>query len=243
VARALGPAVDRRWRLVVSLVAVVGILVGVNLANSFGPSHGGLVFGPAVAVGLVALARRVGLSWEDLGLARRSWGKGALYAGIAVALVAVVYAGGAALPATRMAFLDARYHQGLGHALVTALIVIPLGTVVLEEVAFRGVLLGLLRHHRGIRWATGLSSTLFGLWHILPSLTLARANQAVGVVFGHGVMAHVLAVAAAVGFTGLAGLVFCELRRRSGSVLAAAGLHWATNGLGVLLASVIWAAR
>jgi len=41
-------------------------------------------------------------------------------------------------------------------------------------------------------------------------------------------------------FTGLAGVVFCELRRRSGSLLAPAGLHWATNGLGVLAATAIW---
>jgi membrane protease YdiL (CAAX protease family) len=42
-------------------------------------------------------------------------------------------------------------------------------------------------------------------------------------------------------FTGLAGVVFCELRRRSGSLLASAGLHWATNGLGVLVAAAVWA--
>ena len=42
-------------------------------------------------------------------------------------------------------------------------------------------------------------------------------------------------------FTGLAGVVFCELRRRSGSLLASAGLHWATNGLGVLTAASVWA--
>jgi membrane protease YdiL (CAAX protease family) len=44
-----------------------------------------------------------------------------------------------------------------------------------------------------------------------------------------------------VAFTGLAGVVFCELRRRSGSLLAPAGLHWATNGLGVLAAAAVWA--
>jgi uncharacterized protein len=42
-------------------------------------------------------------------------------------------------------------------------------------------------------------------------------------------------------FTALAGVLFCELRRRSGSLLASIGLHWATNGLGVLAAASIWA--
>ena len=42
-------------------------------------------------------------------------------------------------------------------------------------------------------------------------------------------------------FTSLAGVVFCELRRRSGSLLAPAGLHWAVNGLAVLAAAAVWA--
>ena len=48
-------------------------------------------------------------------------------------------------------------------------------------------------------------------------------------------------VAGTVAFTILAGIVFAELRRRSGSLLAPAGLHWATNGLGVLASARIWA--
>jgi hypothetical protein len=31
----------------------------------------------------------------------------------------------------------------------------------------------------------------------------------------------------------------CELRRRSGTLLAAAALHWATNGLGLLIAAAL----
>jgi CAAX protease family protein len=36
-------------------------------------------------------------------------------------------------------------------------------------------------------------------------------------------------------------VVFCELRRRSGSLLAPAGLHWAVNGLAVLASAAVWA--
>jgi uncharacterized protein len=50
-------------------------------------------------------------------------------------------------------------------------------------------------------------------------------------------------VLAAVGFTALAGVLLCELRRRSGSLLAAAGLHWATNGLGLLVGAALGAMR
>jgi CAAX amino terminal protease family. len=48
-------------------------------------------------------------------------------------------------------------------------------------------------------------------------------------------------VLATIAFTTIAGIVFAELRRRSGSLVAPIGLHWATNGLGVLAASRVWA--
>jgi CAAX protease family protein len=234
------PVASRR-RFAATLALVLAALVAVNVLDKFGPAHTGLVLGPAIAVLLIVLARRHGLSWDDLGLARRSWLKGAGYALAAVLTVAAGYGVAAAIPATRTAFLDARYHLGAGPALLTALVVIPLGTVLIEEVAFRGVLQGLLHRHHGALWATGLSSALFGLWHILPSLRLSSANHAAASLFGGGGPAQWGAVAAVVVFTAAAGVLFCELRRRSGSLLASAGLHWATNGVGVLLAAVVWA--
>ena len=227
-------------RVLLILGAVVLILAAVNVADKFGPRHTGLIAGPLVAIGLVLLARQAGLSWHDLGMSRRTLLPGLKYAVGAVLAVAVVYAAGAALPLTRPAFHDVRYHLHLSAALLTAFIVVPLGTVLLEEVAFRGVLLGLVRRHRGATWASITSSVLFGLWHILPSMHLGKANQAVGETLGTG---RVLTVLAAVAFTALAGLLLCELRRRSGSLLATAALHWATNGLGILLTAALATAR
>ena len=43
-----------------------------------------------------------------------------------------------------------------------------------------------------------------------------------------------------VAFTTLGGVVFGEARRRSGSLLASIGFHWATNGLGVLFGLWAW---
>ncbi|WP_433789009.1 lysostaphin resistance A-like protein [Actinoplanes sp. CA-252034] len=232
-----------RPRLLLVLGAVVAVLVTVNVANKYGPPGTGLVAGPVVALGLVLFARRAGLTWHDLGLSRHTLLPGLRYAVGAVAAVAVVYAVGAAIPLTRPAFQDVRYHLHLSAALLTAFVIVPLGTVLLEEVAFRGVLMGLINRHRGAVWASITSSVLFGLWHILPSLRLNRANEAVGSVFGTGLIGQVLAVAGAVGFTALAGLLLCELRRRSGSLLAAAALHWATNGLGLLITAALATVR
>ncbi|SDS89865.1 CPBP family intramembrane glutamic endopeptidase [Actinoplanes derwentensis] len=232
-----------RSRLTLVFGAVVVILIAVNVANKFGPHGTGLVAGPLVALLLVLLGRRAGLTWHDLGLSRRTLLPGLKYAVGAITVVAVVYAAGAALPFTRPAFQDVRYHLHLSAALLTAFVVVPLGTVLLEEVAFRGVLMGLVNRHRGAVWASITSSVLFGLWHILPSLRLNEANGAVGSTVGTGSTGQVLAVVAAVAFTALAGLLLCELRRRSGSLLAAVGLHWATNGLGLLITAGLAAAQ
>jgi membrane protease YdiL (CAAX protease family) len=84
-----------------------------------------------------------------------------------------------------------------------------------------------------------VSSLLFGLWHVLPSRGLTRANTAAAAAFGTGPAGSTLTVAAAVAGTVAAGVGLCELRRRSGSLPAPAALHWALNGLGYVLA---WAA-
>jgi CAAX protease family protein len=44
---------------------------------------------------------------------------------------------------------------------------IPLGTVVLEEVAFRSVLPALAARRYGISGGVLIASALFGLWHVL----------------------------------------------------------------------------
>ena len=237
LARPTGHPSRRRLALVFGAMLVV--LAAVNIAAKFGPPRTGLVAGPLVALGLVLLGRRAGLSWHDMGLSRRTLLPGLKYAVGAVLAVAVVYAIGVAIPATRPAFDDVRYHLQFSAALMTAFVVVPLGTVLLEEVAFRGVLLGMVNRHRGAVWASITSSVLFGLWHILPSLRLAEANSAIGAALGTDLFGQVLAVLGAVGFTAVAGLLLCELRRRSGSLLAAAALHWATNGLGLLVTAAL----
>lgn len=229
-----------RWTPGVAVPVVVAILACVNVLDVKVP-HASLVAGPCVAAGLIALARLAGLGWQDLGLGAGTWRRGATWAAVEIAAVALVYAIGAALPLTRNAFRDSRYHLDWSQALLTAFVLIPIGTVLLEEVAFRGVLWGLLRSVRGTVIATIGSSVLFGLWHVLPSLGLASDNAAVGDTVGRGRSAEVISVLGTVLFTGLAGVVFCELRRRSGSLLASGGLHWATNAFGVLAAAAVWA--
>ena len=111
----------------------------------------------------------------------------------------------------RMAGVDARGTAG------RALVRIPLGTVVLEEVAFRGVLPALL--------SPVAASVLFGLWHVVPTAKTLDING-----LARAPRTRTLAVAAAVGATTVVGLVLCALRSATGSLLAPALVHAAANG-------------
>jgi membrane protease YdiL (CAAX protease family) len=181
-------------------LAVVIVVLGLLNVVDIRVARASLIVGPGVVAGLTGIARLAGLSWQDLGLGPGTWRPGLRWAAVEIAIVGLVLAAAAALPLTREAFRDTRYRLDLGNTLLTSLVLIPIGTVLVEELAFRGVLWGLLREVKGT--TTVLATVLF---------------------------------------TALSGVVFCELRRRSGSILASAGLHWATNGLAVLASSAVWA--
>jgi membrane protease YdiL (CAAX protease family) len=223
-----------------ALAAVLLVLVVVNVWVHIGPRGAHAATGPLAAALLVLVGRAAGLSWEDLGLGRAALVRGAVWGGACAGLVAAAYAVAVAIPRTHRFFRDSRYRLGLGSALYTAFVAIPLGTVVFEEVAFRGVLWGLFEQDHGAVWASAVSSLLFGLWHVLPALDLARTNPALAGDAGEK-RAMLLAVLGTVAFTTVAGLVFAGLRWLTGSLLAPVLLHWATNGLGVLAAARVWA--
>lgn len=179
---------------------------------------------------LVILARASGVSWADLGLGRSNAGRGVLVGAAAFVGVAAVLVVAAVIPATRPLFEDERAADVTGAAVAYhALVRIPLGTVVLEEVAFRGVLPAMLAGACSLRAAVGWSSALFGMWHVVPTVEALRANDlAVGVA----------PVTGAVLVTAAAGVAFCWLRLRSGSVLAPALAHVATNSVALVVA--VW---
>ncbi|CAM5642557.1 hypothetical protein GCM10010222_59160 [Streptomyces tanashiensis] len=233
-----------RWRGPIgtgpAVVLTVAVLVAANLLlhRWTGPLR--LIAAVAVAALLLGVLRWAGGTAADAGLAPGTRARGARWASVLIGIVAAVYLVGALLPATRSLFEDRRYDGMTGGELaVRVLVVVPVGTVLVEEVAFRGVLYGLVRRARGTVWATTVSSLLFGLWHVLPSLHLATAKPALTGVFGESALGSVLAIGGAVLFTAAAGVLFCELRRRSDSLLAPMGLHWAVNAFGYVVGFVL----
>lgn len=183
---------------------------------------------------LLAASRASGLSWADVGLARNRLRPGLGWGGACVAVVACGYAGALAVPGSRPLLADARVAGLDGGAIAYQVLVrIPLGTVLWEEVAFRGVLLAALTRVASVPVATALSAVVFGIWHVRPTFSALAANDLV-----LGPVQRAVAAALGCLVTGVAGGLFTWLRRRSGSLLAPALLHLATNSLGTVAAAV-----
>jgi len=228
-----------RLRLYVDIGVVIAALVAANLIAHFTTVWANIATVPAVAIGLLMLARARGLCWAELGLSRAQWRSGARYATAAIGLVASVIAIGALLPWTRPMFLNDHYAT-LSGALLASMIIIPLQTVIPEELAFRGVLHGTLDRVWGLRGAAAAGSLLFGLWHISTSLGLTSGNAGFSRIFGGGAAGMVAGVVLAVLATAAAGFIFTWLRHRSGSLIAPIALHWSLNGMGALAAALVW---
>ncbi|VBA51160.1 hypothetical protein LAUMK142_02959 [Mycobacterium pseudokansasii] len=228
-----------RLRIHVDIAVVVVVLVLTNLVAHFTTPWASIATVPAAAVGLLILVRWRGLGWTELGLGRQHWRSGLGYALAAVAVVVSVIAVGVLVPVTRPMFLNNRYATVSG-ALIASMLVIPLQTVIPEELAFRGVLHGALNRAWGFRGVAMVGSLLFGLWHVATSLGLTSTNVGFTRLFGGGIAGMLAGVTLAVLATGAVGFVFSWLRRRSGSLLAPIALHWSLNGLGALAAAVVW---
>ena len=181
-----------------------------------------------VAGSVLVVARVARLSWAELGLGRDDLGSGLRWGAGAFAVVSAVVILGSLLPATRHLFDSTRADISAGQLALEALVTIPIGTAVVEELAFRGVLLGMMRSRLSVVPAVLATSVLFGLWHLDPILTGAgslpsRSTVALGTFVA----------------TTIAGVGFAWLRIRSGSLVAPIMAHIATNSVSLVVAWVV----
>ena len=221
-----------------SPLAVAGGLVAVFaianiLTNRMLPAWTYVPFNLLVAVAVVRIASTV-VTPSEMGFT--AWRRGARWGLALAAATMAVYVVALVVPATRGLFEDRRLDEGVPALLYNTLIAIPLGTVVLEEIAFRGALPAVLSK----RWtrvrAVVVSSLLFGLWHVLPSWGIGDVNPVVDDLIGAGWVGRTITVALAVAGTFLVGLWWCFVRYRSGSLLAPVLAHVATNSLAYAIA-------
>jgi membrane protease YdiL (CAAX protease family) len=218
--------------LVAALALVIALLGAHNLlGNLVLPSALYIPANLAMTAALVGIARARGISWAELGLSRPTARRGVALGLAAFAVIAIVLVTTALIPTTRPLFDDQRAaHLSGAAAAYHALVRIPLGTVVLEEVAFRGVLLSLFRRVTSAGAAVGWSSALFGLWHVVPTIEALRANQLDPAALG---------VIGAVVVTAAGGVIFCWLRVRSGSLIAPALAHIGTNSVSLVVSVLV----
>jgi membrane protease YdiL (CAAX protease family) len=221
----------------------VGALTAFTLARSFVPLGPSAVGISVLIVLLAGIAGWAGATREDLGLDRRDMRSGLLYGtaafGIAAAienavlfLVAV-----SVIPATSGFLNDTRAHISGGRLLFELAVSITLLTAIPEEFAFRGVLLwSTLELTRQRQWrAILITSALFGLWHIAPTLHTMSDNPAYSGLTG-GVVGQALLVLGNIGVTFIGGLVFGWLRVWSKSLIAPVMAHASADGLALTVA-------
>lgn len=200
----------------------------------------GLLGPPAVSASLLVAALAL-IAWDagatlvDLGLGWMDARTGLRYGLGAFGVVLLVLTVAAAVPATNEFLNDSRAQIGGGELLYELGVSIVLLTAIPEEFAFRGVLLGSALKLWSARRAGLVTSALFGLWHIEPTLQTMSGNRAVGDAAA-STGGQVLLVLGSVAVTFLAGLVLCWLRIRSGSLIAPVIGHAAANGLALAIA-------
>ena len=216
----------------------VAVLVLFNVARAaglLGPPRYDWVSVSLLVVVLALVAWTSGATPADLGLGRTDAGAGVLYGAGAVGIVLLVLVVAAVIPATNGYLHDSRAQISGGRLLYELGVSIVLLTAIPEEFAFRGVLLGSALRMWGPWRASLVTSLLFGLWHIAPTLHTMSDNRAVrGLSATAGGQA--LLVLGSIAVTFVAGLVFCWLRLRSRSLIAPIMAHAAINGVALTVA-------
>jgi membrane protease YdiL (CAAX protease family) len=180
--------------------------------------------GVGAALGFTALAGAVGADRREMGIAREDLASGLRVGAITAGAIAVATATARAVDRNGSAFRDDRVtNASTAEAAAHLLVRIPVATALVEELVFRGIILGFGLRDGDRRRAMLVSSIAFGLWHVGAALHPER--QA-----GHQLSSTAAAVVGDVIATTVGGLGFGWLRLRSNSIVAPAIAHAALNG-------------
>ena len=210
-----------------AVVATILVVFGSAAAVATGPnvltvSWAAIAQSAGTLLIVIVASRWCGLTWAEAGIGPTNLRRSSLIgAGIGIGLAAVVLLAvevGAQLgtPITYQPLRGASIAAVLTHALVG----LPLQTAIPEELAFRGLMLGLLMRKLTPWRATLVASALFVAWHVVVQVqTLAVTNftspwqivPAMGLAFA-GVFAG--------------GVIFALLRLRTRNLAGAVVAHW-----------------
>lgn len=203
-------------------------LIGNTAVLPGGSAHFVIAGAVLVALSLLA-ARSLGLDASALGLTPA----GALR-GFAIGLVSGGAAATIAVAATRLVplLLGAPLVYGplVGFpsdrlALHVALF-LPLGTVLPEEVAFRGTLFAGLLRQMGVRAAIVASALTFALWHGFVAIATVADST-----FGQQTGWWIVGIGGAMVVLFAGGLIMAILRTITGTLMTSIAAHWAFNAV------------
>jgi uncharacterized protein len=187
----------------------------------------GAIAGLGLTCAVLIWARWTRLSFRELGIR----GAGAVPSGALGAIVAIAAAVGslAVLRFPPLAIGPITYLplRELTEAdlYLRVLVLMPLDTVLPEEIAFRGALLGLLRRGFGTYAAIVRSAVPFVLWHtVMVWATVSQTNLVRDpALFALGCVGAFVALLAG-------GVAFAYLRVVTGHLAAPIAAHWTFNG-------------
>ena len=232
--RCRGPG--QHYRDIGFAVAACAVLAAYNNVTGLNSGHERWYVRLNVGATGAALAAATlnGLTPEDLGLGRGRWLPGRLGCGLAAGAGAgwlLI----AAVPATRPLLGDQRAAGLSGRDVAyQTLIRIPVGTALWEETAFRGVLQAALRRVMPGTAAIAVTSGVFGIWHIRPTLQALRANG-----LADDRRRAIAATFAGCATTAAGGALLSWLRARSGRLADTVLLHAAVNSGGLIAAHAV----
>ena len=213
------------WRVAVigTILIVFGNAAGIVAGpNTVTVSWAAIAQSAGTVLIVIVASRWCGLIWAEAGIGRTNLLRSSLIgAGIGLGLAGMVLLAleaGARLgtPITYQPLHGASISDLLTHALVG----LPLLTAIPEELAFRGLLLGLLMRKLTPLRATLVTSAVFVAWHGVVQLqTLTVTNFT---------SPWLIVPAMGLAFAGLfaGGLIFALLRLRTGNLAAAVMAHW-----------------
>ena len=227
------PFITEQLAQEIALIALI-LLYGTVLAKLV-PAKYHILLNIGIAFVAIMLGFGFGLTLSEMGMGLSYVIKGIL---IALALSAIITIGTliiAVIPSFRRFFLG----ENLAHAkgpliMFEAAIRIPFSTALIEEVLFRGVLLGLLLTHYDTLTALIYASVVFGLWHIFPTIASLEQNDAAAIIVGKKRSRQAIGIFGAVTVTAIAGMLFGYARILANSILAPWLIHWSINSSGVL---------
>ena len=202
-------------------VMILALAVANVVRSTAVPGRWHTMFNVGIGVWALFVSWGAGLRLTDIGLGRASMRDGLRLGAMAFGAISAVVV---VLGLTGV-LVDDRASVSARDMLIRAVVIIPLGTVLPEELAFRGTLDALARRCMPPHAAVVVGAILFGLWHVLPTW---RAGGASSGTITTGPWVGVIGTFAA---TAVAGVAFLWLRSRSHSLLAPILAHLATNSV------------